>query len=551
MKMIDHQKWKMSSTWFSINFYNLIWVCFQQMGLGIFPEDLVNLEVLILRNSSGLIRRLNSPVLQNHKELQKIDLSFLELVGLKTLSPNIFQSLNGLKNLIMHKTRINGPLIFIRRPTPLLKSFQQQLFNGEFFNEKSYLIPQVKVIDLSQSLVDKLVVHGYDDLEILNLEEAEIGDLFLSDLPSLGSLNFHAVKMGKVYFSGMKTSSVPEDEKYSLNKIEALNFSNSEIGTLNLTSVNSLRFVDLSHANVTNLLLSELESLETLNLANSRVSKLFLLDLPTLKKLDLSQSNVKQFNISGLKKLQILDMSSIQLEMSFGLLNFSHFPSLVDLNLSFSNIFEIPKNCFANLKFLRSLNLSHNLLDELPQSLFGTAETSELNSVDLSDNYLRTLSLENFKAIITGRSDWTINLDRNLIDCSDCANAWLSNMDFHFNLKGALCKSPFGKYNISVSAADICSWHIYKHSRQLKCTTFDGALNKWTIESEESFFTPTPYLQKKYLPRAFSHSLKQKSCTVVWKPTTTEIISQTLFEFSMIFLCLNVTSLATWKPLVK
>ncbi|KAK7104216.1 hypothetical protein V1264_018972 [Littorina saxatilis] len=118
----------------------------------------------------------------------------------------------------------------------------------------------------------------------------------------------------------------------------------------------------------------------------------------TLRKLTLSGANLTTmdlFAVSGLVRLEELDVSE----------NF---------------ISNVPELIFQKLNNLQKLDLSQNVIEKLPDGAFRGLEAS-LETVDLHDNYLQTLSyclFEDFQRL------GAIKLGDNPLAC-DCRLAWL------------------------------------------------------------------------------------------------------------------------------
>ena len=136
-------------------------------------------------------------------------------------------------------------------------------------------------------------------------------------------------------------------------------------------------------------------------------------------------------------------------------LNLNRFKELVDINLSSSKLFSLPDNVFSDLQCVRSLNLSGNFLSQVPKWMLSKQEKCPLTEVDLSNNYLKVLPGQQFKQMID-HPDWTINLGRNILNCSDCRNSWMANKNFKLNLPHATCETPFEYYGQRITDVSIC-----------------------------------------------------------------------------------------------
>ena len=411
-----------------------------------------------MKKSSGFIRNLDSPFLQNHRKLKTLDLSSVYLDGFDDKSANAFQTLDGLQTLIMRGTRVSGNLILGDAPKIHSDYFAQQMPDYDFYNNKTgNPIPNIETIDLSHSTMSRLVVTGYKNLKTLDLGGSQIGNLFLANLSNLENLNLDSITVGgSMFLSGLVPDAFTMSRNDGLIKIRSLNITNCEIDTLELVAINNLQFLDLTHSDIKTLILSHLEKPESLNLDFAFVSRIVVSNLPNLANLEMASSKITQFEIDDLPNIRHLNMSSIQNGFDFKSLNLSRFSSLEILDLSDCGIFELPEKSFANLTKLKSLKLSNNALDRLPKKLFSETKRLDSVSIDLSNNYIRAFPLVTFKPIMGKRSDWTIDLSRNLIDCDDCTNSWLADRKYSSNLIGAKCTSPIGKYNESVTMNGNC-----------------------------------------------------------------------------------------------
>ncbi|KAE8627952.1 hypothetical protein XENTR_v10007232 [Xenopus tropicalis] len=87
------------------------------------------------------------------------------------------------------------------------------------------------------------------------------------------------------------------------------------------------------------------------------------------------------------------------------------YTTLINLNLSHNQIVRISFSTFSKLRYLESLDLSHNLLETLPD---GSFLYSRLTELDLSSNKLLEVGIGAFTLKSQGRS-MTINLGNNNI----------------------------------------------------------------------------------------------------------------------------------------
>ncbi|XP_074160230.1 tsukushi [Sminthopsis crassicaudata] len=107
-----------------------------------------------------------------------------------------------------------------------------------------------------------------------------------------------------------------------------------------------------------------------------------------------------------------LDLSSNQLEtVNESMLTGPGYTTLVGLDLSYNRIAKISSTTFSRLRYLESLDLSHNALVALPEESFASSPLSE---VDLSSNKLREVSLESFTSRGQGKP-LNVDLSHNLL----------------------------------------------------------------------------------------------------------------------------------------
>ncbi|XP_029458023.1 tsukushin [Rhinatrema bivittatum] len=107
-----------------------------------------------------------------------------------------------------------------------------------------------------------------------------------------------------------------------------------------------------------------------------------------------------------------LDLSSNQLEMiNESVLSGPGYTTLVSLDLSDNRITRFSYTTFSKLRYLESLDLSHNYLEILPDESFSS---SPLGEVDLSNNNLLEIKLDVFASKGQGKP-MTVDLSNNLI----------------------------------------------------------------------------------------------------------------------------------------
>ncbi|XP_053160752.1 tsukushi isoform X2 [Hemicordylus capensis] len=108
-----------------------------------------------------------------------------------------------------------------------------------------------------------------------------------------------------------------------------------------------------------------------------------------------------------------LDLSSNRLEsINESMLTGPGYTTLVSLDLSYNKISKVASSAFSGLRYLESLDLSHNSLIALPDECFSR---SPLGDVDLSNNLLLEITLNIFASKGQGKPI-NVDLSNNLIN---------------------------------------------------------------------------------------------------------------------------------------
>ncbi|NWU88667.1 TSK protein, partial [Upupa epops] len=107
-----------------------------------------------------------------------------------------------------------------------------------------------------------------------------------------------------------------------------------------------------------------------------------------------------------------LDLSSNKLEtINESMLTGPGYTTLVSLDLSYNHIARISSTTFSRLRYLESLDLSHNALEVLPEDSFSS---SPLSDVDLSNNKLLAVAMDVFASKSQGKA-LNVDLSNNLL----------------------------------------------------------------------------------------------------------------------------------------
>ncbi|KAM9321151.1 tsukushi [Gastrophryne carolinensis] len=137
-----------------------------------------------------------------------------------------------------------------------------------------------------------------------------------------------------------------------------------------------------------------------------------LFDSFSLTKVDCSGVGAHIVPVSIPLDTTYLDLSANGLEkVNESVLSGPGYTTLTNLNLSYNKIVKISSTTFSRLRYLESLDLSHNHLEVLPDHSFFY---SPLEDLDLSFNSLREINIGAFTSKNNGKAI-SINLSNNLI----------------------------------------------------------------------------------------------------------------------------------------
>ncbi|XP_029678267.1 connectin-like [Formica exsecta] len=196
-----------------------------------------------------------------------------------------------------------------------------------------------------------------------------------------------------------------------------------------------------------------MRDLIVINLDENHISEInrdTFVNLPSLRKLHLNQNNIstvrdrafkhlsllQELELSsnqitsithetfyGLRNLQRLDLHNNQIAM-IGKRNFAEMSALIELELDQNIITYISERAFDGMHNLQKLRLSENLLVKLPQDFLAGAPG--VYFLDLRRNYLKTMTFDNIKPIVTNLYDTNSHfyLSENDLIC-DCKLAWI------------------------------------------------------------------------------------------------------------------------------
>ncbi|XP_050449403.1 connectin [Cataglyphis hispanica] len=212
-----------------------------------------------------------------------------------------------------------------------------------------------------------------------------------------------------------------------------------------------------------------MRDLTVINLDENHISEInrdTFVNLPSLRKLHLNQNNIstvrdrafkhlsllQELELSsnqitsithetfyGLRNLLRLDLRNNQIAM-IGKRNFAELSALIELELDQNAITYISEKAYDGMHSLQKLRLSENLLVKLPQDFLAGAPG--VYFLDLRRNYLKTMTFDNIKPIVTNLYDPNSHfyLSENDLIC-DCKLAWiwgLRNETKNMKLRDAL-----------------------------------------------------------------------------------------------------------------
>lgn len=329
-----------------------------------------------------------------HASVAYLSLTGLELTKVPTKALKFLSDLISLNLASNRITKINR--MAFRHNSITMKSLgiSRNLIN--IFPYKALRqLPKLEMLDLSHNEIPEIPPKAFvnnKNLIILQLSYNRLATI------SSGSLSV----VSKLKFLGISENLLQGElvELQQLSNLESLELCNLNIDLRSFLPANlTLTSLVLKNSQLTNgFLLSKFTRLVELDLSNNRGldENMNIFSNPNVtfnhvKRLDISESdlfpirlrhfpNIQelyaswniipslhsklfQFN-TDLRKLE-LKVCSIRRIKNF---SFTHCPKLTNINLSYNELNNLPINAFANLKFLREIDLAHNLLRERPQT---------------------------------------------------------------------------------------------------------------------------------------------------------------------------------------
>eukprot|EP01080_Neovahlkampfia_damariscottae_P009563 gene9563-1766_t len=179
-----------------------------------------------------------------------------------------------------------------------------------------------------------------------------------------------------------------------------------------ICNLKHLKYLDLSNnrlLNIQSLEKSEslLEQLEELKMDNCNLKKKLTIPFKNLRKLSLKSNSLTHFPIWSLNTISPLSELDLSNNMIFKAKGFNHYPNLKLLTLKHNKI-EILDDLFASLSHLKFVDVSHNLIGQLPsiaskqlvvlvlchnkiKKIHNFCNLEELQNLDLSHNLIKNL----------------------------------------------------------------------------------------------------------------------------------------------------------------
>ena len=353
------------------------------------------------------IAKLDMYIFRTARNLQVIDLSFNKI---QEIGPRSFNGLTQIKYLsLRHNEITNNVLPYgILCDMPKLEYLDLSELDLDVFPSHIFkcenITSKIKAIDLSNSRLKDVPKRSLDQLsslESLNLGSNLLGKLLQNSFEGASSLM-------DLNVSGNMLYDLFPEFCATLPKLRTLHLRRNEFKAFNFEDMKDCyetKALDISVNNITALSgsVSNLTSLERLNISHNYLET-FNLDLNNLSRLqylDLSHNNITDLvlqNLTGLASLLELHIHHNSLNESGYFPNlFEKLESLVNLDMSFNKIKQIPEDSFVKLKNLTHLHLNNNELTTLYNDSF--AGLDSLKQLHLDDNDLISLPSAIFQSL--------------------------------------------------------------------------------------------------------------------------------------------------------
>lgn len=236
---------------------------------------------------------------------------------------------------------------------------------------------------------------------------AGLGNLFSLDLRSTGLTYIYPdmfITNTRLRTVNLSDNPIYHKYPYILNSgtIEELVICNAKITHLNESSFANLpavHYIGLSNNQIVDIdvkSFSKLVVLEQLDLSNNLIEdipNLLFVSNPDLTVLKLSNNSLKTANGINTESLETLDVSYNQIREITERM-FDEMPNLINLKISFNGLEVLHPNSLKELVELNELDLSNNLLVNIPYQIF--ANNPELTAINLSHNLIKNMPDKGF-----------------------------------------------------------------------------------------------------------------------------------------------------------
>lgn len=212
--------------------------------------------------------------------------------------------------------------------------------------------------------------------------------------------------------------------------VTTLNLTNTKITAIDgqwFSDTNRLRNLDLGRNRIVSLARNQFKNmtrLQVLHLSNTDITAInatIFTDLKRLRELQLNSNRLSKVQLGPLASLQFLWMTN-NLIGSVTNESFRGMEALEELHLEGNRIQMLQARAFADLPYLRLLNLTGNQLQRIrPRSFLGL-ETTDLQVLDLSRNGMTSIEAN---GLVELRQLLNLNLSSNSLHNSLTANTFL------------------------------------------------------------------------------------------------------------------------------
>lgn len=255
-------------------------------------------------------------------------------------------------------------------------------------------LPKLRVLKLSNNEIEyisEMAFHNSTQLQILELNNNRLDRLAERTFEGLARLEL--VNLGNNRLSDLPDTIFDRSRLHMLENI-VLRHNNFEIPPLKALQRQYffLTSVDLSHNKLVNIPPDDsiMVNIKQLDLSFNPLSKESIKNVlnepKTVRKLNLAATGIEQLS---------------QLETPF----------LIQLNISYNNISELPNNIFERTTILENLDISNNQLPELYRNAWKTLKT--LQHLNISSNPIISITQNDFQDLQTLK---TLNI-KNLTEC--------------------------------------------------------------------------------------------------------------------------------------